>query len=255
MASPMASAATPGGAGTGALEGAKIFVAGGGSGMGAAIARMAAARDAHVTLAGRTQEKLDAVEGELGKGLLSTVAVDLADAAAVEAALAVNGPYDHIVCTAAQLTFAPFLDLTDAQIQGMIASKLWGPINLARAAAKHLSPQGSVLLFSGLAAYRQGEGSSLVGALNMGLESLIANLAIEMKPKRFNAISPGIVDSGAWDGMGEEGKAAFFAGVAEGLPAGRVGRVEDEAHAALAILENGFINGTVVNVDGGGRIA
>jgi hypothetical protein len=48
---------------------------------------------------------------------------------------------------------------------------------------------------------------------------------------------------------------AFFANVAGGLPVGRVGEVEDEAHAALAVLENGFINGTVVNADGGGRIA
>ncbi|MCJ2182538.1 SDR family oxidoreductase [Novosphingobium sp. 1949] len=166
-----------------------------------------------------------------------------------------RGPYDHIVTTAADLAFAPFPDLSDDAIEAMLRSKFRGPINLARAAGKHLAPQGSVLFFSGLAAYRQGPGSSIVGALNMALESLAAALAIEMKPRRFNVISPGIVDSETWAGMTGADRSAFFGQIAAGLPAGRVGTVEDEAHAALALLENGFINGTVVNVDGGGRIA
>jgi NAD(P)-dependent dehydrogenase (short-subunit alcohol dehydrogenase family) len=55
--------------------------------------------------------------------------------------------------------------------------------------------------------------------------------------------------------MSEDDRASFFKQIAAGLPVGRVGEVEDEAHAALAVLENGFINGTVVNVDGGARAA
>ena len=136
----------------------------------------------------------------------------------------------------------------------MLGSKLYGPVNLARAADKHLKPTGSVLFFSGLAAYRQGEGSSLVGTVNMALESLVANLAIEMKPKRFNVISPGIVDSETWASMNQREKAGFFDDISEKLPVGRVGKPDDLAHAALTVLENGFIDGTVINVDGGGRV-
>lgn len=250
-----ASALTRGGDGNGALIGARLFIVGGGSGMGAAIAKMAVARGAKVALAGRSIDKLHHVASGLGDSVIGCFSLDLGDGAAVDAALAADGPYDHIVCTAADLTFAPFLDLTDAQISAMLVSKLWGPIHLARAAAKHLTAQGSVLFFSGLAAYRQGPGSSMVGVVNMALESLVAALAIELKPKRFNVISPGVVDSETWAGMAEADRTAFFAQVAAGLPTGRVGRVEDEAHAALAVLENGFINGTVINVDGGGRVA
>ncbi|WP_395697776.1 SDR family oxidoreductase [Methylocella sp.] len=249
------SAATRGGDGSGALGGAKIFIVGGGSGMGAAIAKMAVARGAKVALAGRSQEKLAAIAAGLGDSVLGTYSLDLGDRSTVDAALAEHGPYDHIVTTAADLTFAPFTSLTDAQIDGMLTSKFWGPINLARAADKHLAPQGSVLFFSGLAAYRQGPGSSIVGVVNIALESLAAALAIELKPKRFNVISPGVVDSETWAGMSPEDRKTFFAQVASGLPTGRVGTVEDEAHAALSVLENGFINGTVINVDGGGRIA
>jgi NAD(P)-dependent dehydrogenase (short-subunit alcohol dehydrogenase family) len=251
----MATNITRGGDGQGALIEATVFIVGGGSGMGEALASMAVARGAKVVLAGRNQEKLDRVADRLGNGVIGTHAVDISDASSVNDALAAHGPYDHIVTTAADLVFKPFLQLSDEDINRMLASKLHGPINLARAADQHLKATGSVLFFSGLAAYRQGEGASLVGAVNIALESLVANLAIEMKPKRFNVLSPGIVDSATWDGMSDGDKRDFFAGVAEGLPVGRVGHCNDIAHAALSILENGFIDGTVVHVDGGGRIA
>jgi hypothetical protein len=47
----------------------------------------------------------------------------------------------------------------------------------------------------------------------------------------------------------------MFIETATALPVGRVGNADDLAHAALAILENGFVNGTVMHVDGGARIA
>lgn len=255
MSVTAASAHTPGGDGHGALVGAKIFIIGAGSGMGAAIAKGAVARGAKVALAGRSIGKLGKAAAELGDNVLGRYGLDLADRTALEAALAEHGPYDHMVSTAADLTFAPFVELTDEKINVMLASKFWGPINLARAAQEHLTQTGSVLFFSGVAAYRQGQGTSIVGALNMALESLTAGLAIETKPKRFNVISPGVVDTELWSGMNEEARTAFFDQIAAGLPAGRVGSVEDIAHAALSVLENGYINGTVVNIDGGGRIA
>lgn len=249
------SPSTPGGNGLGALAGRKIFIAGGGSGMGAALARMAAARAARVAIAGRTQAKLDAVGAELGDRLLATYALDLADADAVRRALSEHGPYDHIVTTAAQLAFKPFPELSDAEIQGMLASKVWGPINLARAAVTQLNPNGSLLFFSGAAAYRPRIGTSMIGAVNLLLESLARSLALELKPRRVNVISPGLVDSPTWAGMNDRDRQAMYAATASALPVGRIGHVDDLAHAALALLENGFVTGTVLHVDGGARIA
>lgn len=237
------------------LKGKKIFVIGAGSGMGAAIAKMAAAKGAQVALAGRTASKLQGTAEILPSPALGLYSLDASDGQALEAALSEQGPWDHIVNTAADLTFKPFIELSDNDINKMLNSKFHTPINIARSANKHLNAQGSVVLFSGLAAYRQGEGSSIVGALNMALESLVANLAIEMKPKRFNAVSPGVVDAGSWDFLTEADRQAMFKDVAGGLPSGRVGHVDDLAHAAISLLENGFITGTVLNVDGGGRIA
>lgn len=237
------------------MVGKKIFIAGGGSGMGAALARMAAARGAQVSLAGRTQGKLELVAKELGPQLLSTHALDLADAAAVQKALSAHGPYDYIVTTAAQLTFKPFAQLTDAEIGAMLASKFWGPVNLARAAVTQLKADGSLLFFSGAAAYRASVGTSIVGAVNLMLESLAQSLALELKPRRVNVISPGLVDSPTWAGLSETDRDGLFAATASALPVGRIGHVDDLAQAALAVLENGFVTGSVMHVDGGARVA
>ena len=240
---------------TDAMHGKKIFIAGGNSGMGEAIALMAPARGAKVAIAGRSKEKLNAVALKLGKNLLATYSLDLSSADEVQNALSEHGPYDYIITTAAQLTFKPFPDLTDDEIHAMLASKFWGPINLARAAVTQLKQDGSLLFFSGAAAYRPAIGTSMVGALNLSLESLAQSLALELKPRRVNVISPGLVDSPTWAGMDDGDRETLFAATATALPVGRIGQVEDLAKAALAILENGFITGSVMHVDGGARIA
>jgi hypothetical protein len=55
--------------------------------------------------------------------------------------------------------------------------------------------------------------------------------------------------------MIEPDRQSMFTETAAALPVGRVGNVDDLAQAALAILENGFVNGTVMHVDDGTRIA
>ncbi|MCX8999398.1 SDR family oxidoreductase [Rhizobiaceae bacterium BDR2-2] len=247
--------ATRGGDGLGALIGKKLFVAGGGSGMGAAIARLAAARGAHVALAGRSRAKLDGVAATLRDKAIATHAIDLSDQDAVTGAVAAEGPFDHIVTTAGDLTFKPLVDLSEDEINRMLASRFWGPVNIARAAATHLVATGSLIFVSGLAGYRPSAGSAVVGALNLALESLAMGLALELRPRRVNVISPGVIDTPLWSGMGKAERKAFHDRVAAELPAGRIGTVEDIAHAAISLMENGFMTGSVVHVDGGGRIA
>ena len=88
------------GNGPNALAGRKIFIAGGGSGVGAVLARMAAACGAMVAIAGRSPAKLNAVAAELGDRLLAMYALDPEDADAIRRAVGEHGPYDHIVTNA-----------------------------------------------------------------------------------------------------------------------------------------------------------
>ena len=57
-------------------------------------------------------------------------------------------------------------------------------------------------------------GTMAVAITNAAADTLARSLALELAPIRVNAISPGVIDTGAWDALGEEGKADYFAGPA-----------------------------------------
>ena len=68
-----------------------------------------------------------------------------------------------------------------------------------------------------------------VAVTNGAADTLTRSLAVELAPIRVNAVSPGVIDTGAWDALGEQGKAALFADASKANPAGRIGTAEDVA--------------------------
>jgi NAD(P)-dependent dehydrogenase (short-subunit alcohol dehydrogenase family) len=64
-------------------------------------------------------------------------------------------------------------------------------------------------------------------------------------------VSPGTIDTGAYDALGNERKAALFAARSAANPARRIGTAEDVAAAALTALTNAFLTGVSIPVDGG----
>jgi NAD(P)-dependent dehydrogenase (short-subunit alcohol dehydrogenase family) len=235
-------------------HGKKTVILGGGSGMGLALAEKLVALGGQVVVCGRNEGKLHAVADRLGAAV-SVQAFDLGNEQAVKLAFEAIGGFDHLVSTAAQLTFAPAVELTTEQVQSMLVSKFWGPFYASKYAAPHLAKDGSITFFSGLAAYRPAPGASIVASLNAGLEGFAMTLALELKPVRVNVVSPGVVDTPTWDFLSANERQGLLNSVASSLPVGRVGRASDLADAALAVMGNEFINATVLHVDGGGRVA
>ena len=89
-----------------------------------------------------------------------------------------------------------------------------------------------------------------VAATNAAVDAVTAGLAVELAPIRVNAIAPGTIDTGAYDALGDERKAALFgARSAANPPAYR--HHDDIAATALAALTNGFLTGVSITVDGG----
>lgn len=232
----------------------RFVIIGGSSGMGLALARKVVQEGGKVVLCGRSSAKLQAAVAELGDHA-SYHAFDASIAEDVTNAFIAIGPYDHLVVTAADLTFAPLAQLSSHDIQRMLNSKFWGPINAAKYGLSRINKKGSITFFSGLAAYRPAVGTTIVAALNAALEGFAMALALEVKPLRVNVISPGVVDTPTWSFLSDEDRAGLFDEVAKDLPVGQVGRAEDLAAAALSVVANPFINATVLHVDGGGRIA
>jgi NAD(P)-dependent dehydrogenase (short-subunit alcohol dehydrogenase family) len=107
------------------------------------------------------------------------------------------------------------------------------------------------VLFSGVAAFKIAVGTLAVAITNGAADTLTRSLAVELAPVRVNAISPGVIDTGAWDALGEQRRAAMFAEVSERNPARRIGTAEDVASAVLFALTNSFLTGATIPVDGG----
>jgi NAD(P)-dependent dehydrogenase (short-subunit alcohol dehydrogenase family) len=97
-------------------------------------------------------------------------------------------------------------------------------------------------------------GTALLAAVNGAVEAAVAPLARELAPRRVNAVSPGVIDTGWWDVMSEQEREATFEQLSQQTPVGRIGRPDDVAHAICELVENDYINGVVLPCDGGLRL-
>lgn len=235
-----------------ALTNTRFLVIGGSSGIGLASAKAAAEAGAAVTIASRSQDKLDAAVTAVG-GNARAVVLDTRDDAAVERFFAGDAPWDHIVVSAAQTPSGPVRTLGLSDAKAAMESKFWGAYRVAKAAK--IAEGGSLTFVSGFLSVRPSATSVLQGAINAALEALARGLALELAPVRVNAVSPGLIATPLWSGLPEEKREAMFAGAAQRLPARRVGQAEDIANAILFLASTPFATGSTVRVDGGGAIA
>jgi NAD(P)-dependent dehydrogenase (short-subunit alcohol dehydrogenase family) len=234
------------------LASQSILIVGGSSGIGLATAAKAAEAGAAVTIAARSQTKLDAALAKLGPKA-QAFALDTGDEATVERFFADRAPWDHIVVSAARTASGPVRSLSLADAKAAMESKFWGAYRIARAA--NIKEGGSLTFISGFLSVRPSASSVLQGAINAALEALARGLALELAPVRVNAVSPGLIDTPLWSGMPENQREAMFARAAQNLPARRIGRPEDIANAVMFLVTTPFATGSTVRVDGGGAIA
>ncbi|GAB3046944.1 SDR family oxidoreductase [Spirosoma pulveris] len=220
--------------------------------MGLALAKKVVAEGGTVHLLGSSQDRMDKAvaqftDAEKVKGHV----LDISHEDQVKALAEQLGAIDHLVSTAARLTFKPLSELSSSEISDMIGSKLWGPILLTKCLAGKINKDGSIVYYSGAAADKGSAGAAIVGAVNSALHGLAKNLVYELSPVRVNVLSPGVVSSPTWDFIPERERAGFYKSAAEGLPAQIIGQPDMLAEAALYLMSNPYTNGTVLTVDGG----
>ena len=232
------------------IDGKRVVVIGGSSGIGFATAKAAAANGARVLIASRDHDRLEAARASLG-GSVEALVLDVTDPLAVSSFFERAGAVDHLVSTTVSRATGPLLELDLDAGRHAFETKLWGPLNVIRAALPLLGWESSITLTSGTAAWSPMPGGSVTAAVNGAVASLVRTLAVELAPIRVNAVSPGVVRTPTWDPVPEEQRRAMFERIASKLPVGRVGEPEDIAQAYVYLMENGFSTGTVVHVDGG----
>ncbi len=233
------------------IQDKRIVIIGGSSGIGLATAVAAKAAGARVTIASRSEGKLLSAKEKIGD-VGDTRVVTVTEDAAVEAFFADLGPVDHVVVTGSEVSTGAIYDLPMEDAISSMNSKFWGPYRVARAA--RIRKGGSLVLVSGILSRRPQAGTVVLGAINAAVEALGRGLALELAPVRVNVVSPGLVDTPIYHNMPEELRSRFFESIAEALPAGRIGRPEDVAAAIILLMKDGYMTGTVIDVDGGGLL-
>lgn len=232
----------------GSLQGKCVVVVGRGGGIARAVTMLARSEGARVVVAGRDSEALAA--GYDGEDI-SAETVDVTDDESISAFAARVGPVDHLVSTVSARARGKLADLDRVKLQLSFDTKVIGPAMLAKHFAPQINEGGSIVLFSGVNAFKVNVGYLSVAITNGAVDFLTRSLAVELAPIRVNAISPGVIDTGAWDSLGEDGKRDYFAHISDTNPARRIGTVDDVAQAVLFALTNTFLTGVTLKVDGG----
>jgi NAD(P)-dependent dehydrogenase (short-subunit alcohol dehydrogenase family) len=117
--------------------------------------------------------------------------VNLDDPASIRALFERVRDADAVVSCAGNAVFKPFAELTDADYELGLRSKLMGQVAVARVAKDHLRDGGSITLTSGVLAIRPMPGSASISLVNSGLEGFVRAAALEMpRGIRINDVSP-----------------------------------------------------------------
>ena len=228
-------------------------IIGGTSGIGLAAARQLLAAGLTVTIAGRDKARLAAAE-EAAKGA-SGLALDARDPAALGKAFAGMGTVDHLILAlGSNRGFGPVNALSAKDVRAPFEDKVLPAIACVQAALPVLAPQASITFVSAVSAQAAMPGTAALGAANAAIEALVPILAVELKPMRVNAVSPGVIDTAWWAFLSAEQKAAAFADFAGRTPVGRIGTPDDVAAAIAFLVRDSFISGHVLVCDGGARL-
>jgi NAD(P)-dependent dehydrogenase (short-subunit alcohol dehydrogenase family) len=245
------------------LRGQAALVTGGGSGIGAGIAKMLARQGAKVALLGRRQDKLAHVAGEIraGGGDALPVSADVRDypavEGAVEAAAREFGRLDLLVNSAAGNFLAPAATLSANGFKAVIDIDLCGTFNASRAAFAHLAKtRGSIVSITATQANVPTPLQCHAGAAKAGIEKLTRDLAMEWARAgvRVNAVAPGPVE-------GTEGVSRLAPPdpddmLRKRVPLGRFATIDEITEAVLFLVSpaGAYVTGATLLIDGGSSL-
>jgi len=232
----------------GGLQGKKALVFGGTSGIGLAAAILLKSRGADVVAISRNPEKAKAEASQHG---IALAACDVRDRDTLEALMKEHKPIDIIVgaSTGGKRALGPFLTM-DMEAYQASFDKLWGYSNIVRFGAPLMPYDGCIVLISGAPARKAKSGQVSLASVGAAVEQLARTLAPELSPRRINVVSPGIIATPMFGDM-TDACAKRLAHATSNNLIPRPGQAEEVAAAIMFLVENTFVTGTTIDVDGG----
>jgi len=229
------------------VKGRKALVFGGTSGIGLATVKQLTEGGAAVVAISRSAQSSN-VDVPAGVKL---VACDVTDEEQVAALCKAEAPFDILVnaATGGERAIGPFLSMDMQGYRGSFA-KLWGYANVVRHGAEHLPDDGAIVLVSGSPARRCKPGQIALSSVGGAVEAMVRGVAPELAPKRINVVSPGTIDTPMVPAQGEE-RDKIYHNMTHANLIPRAGQADEVASALLFLIQNEFVTGTTIDVDGG----
>ena len=240
------------------LDGRRALVTGASRGLGLAMAAALAEAGAHVTLAARGGDEVEAVVEAIrrrGDGAEALV-LDVTDTARVTEELAAREPFQILVNSAGTNRPAELLEITEEDYDAVTDLNVRAAVFVTKAVAKGLIDAelpGSIINVSSQMGHVGGPKRTVYCATKFAIEGATKALALELGPHgiRVNTICPTFIETPMTAGMLEED--GFLDFVISKIALGRVGRVEDVMGAVvyLASDASGLVTGSALMIDGG----
>lgn len=245
------------------LQSKRILITGGGTGLGKGMARRFMELGATMYICGRRKEVLAQTEEELRSatgGTVQSLPCDVRNPEMVEQMIATiwqGGPLDALVNNAAGNFLARTEELSPRAFEAVIGIVLMGTINVTMACGRRWLKAGDRANVLNITTTYAATGSAYVVPSAMakaGVEAMTRSLAVEWGNRgiRFNAIAPGpIPTEGAFSRLLP--RADFEAMAKQRNPLSRFGTIEELANLAAFLVSDGsgYVNGTVIAMDGG----
>jgi len=247
------------------LDGKRALVTGAFSGLGRDFARMLGGAGASVAIAGRRIDAGRAYADELTVAGMRVVAVpmDVTDRASVDAAVdeaaSVFGGIDVLVNNAGVALTKPFLDLDDADWNGILDVNLDGAFRVAQSVARRMRDAGQGGSIVNIASVLSGRVAAQVAPYAVSKAALVQltrAMALELARFRIrvNALAPGYVTT---DLNREFLASEAGQSIARRVPQRRFGTVADLEGPLLLLASDAsaYMTGAVLAVDGGHAIS
>ena len=235
------------------IQGKRAIVLGGTSGIGLAATRQLEAAGASVLACSRSDANLASARAATGDAV-SFRAIDVLDRDALTALFESEAGFDILVnaATGGERASGPFLQMDLDGFQGSFR-KLWGYTNSVRLGTEHMAEDAAIVLVSGYPAKKSNPGSSAIATVGNAVEGFARAVAPEIAPRRINVVSPGVIDTPMFAATGDA-RANFLSAATRNMLIKRAGQADEVASAIIFVIQNDYMTGTSIDVDGGATL-